>query len=212
MRCARCCIQRCNKLNKCAIRQHCAQGLPWKYIIGQLHRKCMFTKWCASFRSVTSEDLVRHCNKVIFPFPSIGSLSNYPVQYLVQVRSWYRAELADFVALSSCGRGYDHFRTWFRGVSDIMPPTTRRGSRVDRTLDLGNDVMANILCSFASAQDVLNSRCVCTAWRDLIAMPGILLGCTACNHRTVYVDASHLRAFLGEGAGNKLHEPDVSSQ
>ena len=77
-----------------------------------------------------------------------------------------------------------------------MPPTTRRGSRVDRTLDLGNDVMANILCSFASAQDVLNSRCVCTAWRDLIAMPGILLGCTACNHRTVYVDASHLRAFF----------------
>ena len=94
MRCARCCIQRCNKLNKCAIRQHCAQGLPWKYIIGQLHRKCMFTKWCASFRSVTSEDLVRHCNKVIFPLPSIGSLSNYPVQYLVQVQSLYRAELA----------------------------------------------------------------------------------------------------------------------
>ena len=71
MRCARCCIQRCNKLNKCAIRQHCAQGLPWTYILGQLHRKCMFTKWCASFRSVASEDLLRHCNKVIFP----GSLS-----------------------------------------------------------------------------------------------------------------------------------------
>ena len=154
----------------------------------------MFTKWCASFGSVTSEDLVRHCNKVIFPFPSIGGLSNYPVQYLVQVRSLYRAELPQFVALSSCGRGYD-FRRGFVG-SDIMAPTTRRGSRVDRTLDLGNDVMANILCSFASAQDVLNSRCVCTAWRDLIARPGSMLGCTACNHRTVYVDTSHLRAFF----------------
>ena len=107
-----------------------------------------------------------------------------------------RAELAVLWLFHRADGGTITFRTWFRGVSDIMPPTTRRGSRVDRTLDLGNDVMANILCSFASAQDVLNSRCVCTAWRDLIAMPGILLGCTACNHCTVYVDASHLRAFF----------------